>query len=157
MTLRRMTLLAFVVLALGGTLNLLGGDPPRAWWPEGTRRHEGKGNPGHERGTWSYWYRDGQLRERGRYQGGHKVGPWTQWHPNGQKASTGDRVWDEATHASVRQGPWMSWHENGVLRSEGSYEGGERTGVWQTWNLQGDDAVLNGAESGTFVRGEKVE
>lgn len=157
MTLRRMTLLAFAVLAIGGALNLMRGGPPRAWWPDGIRRQEGRGHDGRERGPWSFWYPDGQLREQGRFQSGHRVGEWTQWHANGQKASTGFRVWDEAGGASLRQGPWTAWFDNGVLQSRGGYELGLRTGAWQTWSRQGDHAVLNEAESGTFVAGEKAE
>lgn len=157
MTLRRLTLLALAVLALGGVLHALQGGPPRAYWPDGIRRHEGAGRPGRERGVWSYWYRNGQLRERGRYVAFHRAGVWTQWYLNGQIANRGERVRDPEQRASVRHGEWTEWHENGDLASRGVYDRGRRTGHWSFWRVEGDRAVPDEARSGRYEAGRRVE
>ncbi len=157
MTLRRLTLLAFAVLAAGVVLHSFGKTPPRGFWPGGVRRFEGEGRPGYERGLWSYWYRNGQLRERGHYSLFHRVGVWRQWHANGQRASVGERVWSEEAHASLRHGPWATWHENGDLRSQGSYQYGKRVGEWKYWRIEGERTVLDTERSGRYEDDQKVD
>ena len=157
MTLRRLTLVAVLVMALAGVLRALQGGPPRGYWGDGVRRWEGEGRPGREKGEWSYWYENGQLRERGRYSAFHRVGEWSQWHANGQRASVGERVWSEEQNASVRHGAWTTWHENGDKASEGVYQFGARTGPWSYWRVVGDRAVLDEARSGRYEADRKVE
>ncbi len=81
---------------------------------------------------------------------------WFGWHaqPGAQVARTfwraGSPRAEWSLRGEVRHGPSRTWHSNGQLESSGAYDGGERSGEWNFWNV---DGTPDGERSGTYADG----
>jgi antitoxin component YwqK of YwqJK toxin-antitoxin module len=76
-------------------------------------------------------------------------GPSVVYFPNRTRLSEG------AYQNGVRSGMWQEWHSNGQLKMRGSYTKGQRASAWQWWDLGGriyqEGAYIDGQQYGRWV------
>ena len=125
------------------------------YWPDGTRRLEGRVSTwtGREEGAWRWFHPNGEVREEGRYDDGARTGTWQEWWSNGQRRARGERGSGTDGRTGVRTGAWTFWHSNGVVSARGAYADGEREGWWE---CSLDNGALDGDASGLWHRGQPV-
>lgn len=148
------------------------GTGPVARWRGETKLEEGFYTDGVPDGEWSVWNERGELIEQGGYVGGGRHGEWTtyvdgvvrervefsggvehgdvsRWGPDGQLVETGSYRYGRPN------GRWRYFDAAGRVAFEGSFQNGERDGVW-TYYL--GDAVIergryaNGLRDGLWTR-----
>ncbi|MEM6672829.1 MAG: hypothetical protein AAF726_08280 [Planctomycetota bacterium] len=124
--------------------------PMRQWRPAGVIAREGHFANGQRDGLWREYAKNGQLIERSVYRAGTLVGTRETWFPSGQSQELeayrdgrlhGERrVWgrdgllilNENWLDGERHGRWQDFHPgDGDPREWGTYENGERVGLWQ--------------------------
>jgi len=80
----------------------------------------------------TFYYENGNLRVEGEFnESGKKDGKWVYFYEDGKKWSEG--YFYEGLNHKKR----TTWHENGVKHYEGTYDKGERVGIWKFYNEQG--------------------
>jgi len=132
---------------------------PWAFYAENGRKvAEGSYRDGLRSGPWREWYEDGQPRLAGTYRSGRPQADLIRWHPNGRVAlrrdelrtEDGEVLWLEErfyadgtrrSRSQLRdgrfQGPSRGWHHSGTRSEAGSYEAGDKDGLWLYWDPEG--------------------
>ena len=119
--------------------------PSKAWYENGSQRHEGLYDMGKKSGTFTFWHANGQVAVTGDYQSDLPHGLWVYWHEMGQKAAIGKY------QEGVLLGKWRWWDDNGRLARSTVYDGSERVAtdpgeVLELARVPGD------ASTGTITR-----
>lgn len=84
------------------------------------------------RETLLQFYSNGTLRSMGDLVEGYRDGVWTFYHMNGQKQT-------EATFIKGREeGQYTVYYENGVPLYIGHYRNGDRIGIWEFYDDEGN-------------------
>lgn len=141
----------------------------RAWWPDGTPKHEYHYVHDVLTGVWMQWYEDGSPKVERHYREGRATGRWRTWHGPGVPASDrwlmgrDDARWTTFWHEGggvasqgpaldgVRTGRWSHWYTSGELGASGHYLGNQREGEW--FSLWKDGSLR---ERGTYLAGERI-
>lgn len=122
-----------------GTLQLEGGfyegqrDGLRREYDEtGRRLRESRYVDGRREGTFRQWYPSGTLREEASYRADRYHGRRRVWN------EAGVLVQDETYRRGVRHGLWSDFDpETGTPRTWGSFDDGERSGLWREGTPEG--------------------
>ena len=130
------------------------------YYPDGKLRCIGRYHKGKKTGMWKYFYPDGTLEQEGAFRNGQYDGHWTWYYPDGsiridqqyyRGKLDGPFIEYDAEGKVVARGSYLDgleegeweYHLNGE-KTEGSYAGGERTGVWKSyWPSKGKRAHLS--------------
>lgn len=78
-----------------------------------------------------YYPETGQLSETLEYVDGNKEGPWITYYENAKIHSEGSFINNQI------DGPISYFHLNSQIQVKGQYKSGERVGVWQTYDEDG--------------------
>ena len=124
--------------------------PVKRWRDDGTLQLEGRFHEGQRDGLRREYGETGLLLRESRYIDGRREGPFRAWHPSGvlrEEASyRADRyhgrrrVWndegvlvqDETYRSGARHGLWSDFDPlTGTPHTWGSFEDGERSGLWR--------------------------
>jgi len=113
-----------------------------SWYPDGTRREEGRWVDGLREGLWKSWHPEGNPSRRIFYERGMLHGRAIEWHRNGSKKSE--------IHFTKGQpdGIWYEWHEDGGRSVTGLYSRGKPVGLWEGWHDNGFISFRKGYRRG---------
>ena len=81
---------------------------------------------------WRQYYSTMQLRSEGDVVAGRREGHWVFYHPGGN-------IQAEATYiGGLEEGPYRVFRENGVPYYIGNYHEGNRIGIWEVYDEDGN-------------------
>lgn len=142
------------------------------FYPNGKLKSKGRYYKGKKWGTWTYFYPDGNLQQEGEYRNGKADGTWVWYYPDGQVRLEQEyyegKPDGKSTEYSpdgkiIAQGQYMEGLEEGKwvyvqqdMKTQGSYAGGERDGMWRTYYIHKGKArriAFQGAYSGGLENG----
>lgn len=150
----------------------------------GIKEEEGNYVRGRQEGVWTTRYAGGQIKSQGSYANGKKNNDWKYYTEDGneipevflysKKETSGEKIpYNPLANGEYKKeyangkpekkgtvkdgletGLWTSWDKDGNKSSEGFYENGKRTGKWLSWNgnLRSEMNYVDGKLQGTFIR-----
>ena len=134
-----------ILMEEGGTVDELGRKQGRwkAFYADGTLRHEGAYKDGLRTGPWIYYFNDQSIEQKGSYVEDEPNGEWVWFYPNGD-------IWREESYLNgLEDGLSIEYDTEGIVLAKGEFIDGFREGEWVF--ISGDHR-----EEGTFFEGERI-
>ncbi|MCQ2958910.1 MAG: hypothetical protein MJ198_01810 [Bacteroidales bacterium] len=143
------------------------GDKYGKWiffYPSGKKESEGFYENGLQSGSWTFFYPDETIKQKGNFRNGKYDGPWYFYNEVGdlQKEEEysggnrqglsieyddeGEKILEGMYNNDLRQGFWSI--QIGDLKTKGSYEFGEKNGLWESNYIKGGKAFRGDYVSG---------
>ncbi|CZF79406.1 MORN repeat variant [Grimontia celer] len=127
---------------------------------------EGNYLSGYREGPVTFFYESGAVYIKANYSHNHFIDDFSSYYESGNLESSGkfvsqfgyvEDIYGISSEIAITgeryEGEWLYYYDNGNLRRKGSFEYGERTGLWYYYDLQGQQTELRLYETGLrFVR-----
>lgn len=115
----------------------------KAFYADGSLKHEGDYRDGERTGNWIYYYPDGKVEQKGRFSYDKPEDTWTWLYPDGS-------TWKEEEFAGgLEDGLSVEYDSSGAIIAKGEYIEGLKEGEW--FYEVGDHR-----EVGEYFEGERV-
>ena len=96
-----------------------------------------------KQGLWFSYHRNGMMSDSTVYNNGAETGTSIGWFPNGFMADS--IVYDNNVATAI------NWFDNGVVSSAGHLLNGKRTGPWQFFHRNGNQAAFETYDAGKLI------
>jgi antitoxin component YwqK of YwqJK toxin-antitoxin module len=131
----------------------------QTYYESGSANLSGFYNNGYKDSLWINFHENGNKKWKGKYVSDIRIGRWQHWYDNGQTKKTvnydnGERTTtyksrDGEELVSEGNGDWVEYGMDNKVKSNGSFKGGERHGIWKAFYDNGQIASIE-----TYIKNE---